>query len=45
MKYKVLNKKNGQLLLSFICYDKKVEKQFVKQFMKLKKVLDLVVEK
>lgn len=44
-KYNVINKKNGQLLLSFITYDKKIGDEMLKQFKKLKRILDIVEAK
>lgn len=35
-KYNVTLKKNGQLIMSFIVYDKKTEKKFLKAINKLK---------
>lgn len=40
-KYNVCLKKNGQLVLSFITYDKKIEKGLLKQFKKLKSKLNV----
>ncbi len=37
-KYNVVSKKDNILLLSFITYDKKLEKTFVNQFKKIKQV-------
>ncbi len=37
-KYNVIDKKTGNLLLSFITYDKKLEKLFLLQFKKIKQV-------
>lgn len=36
--YNVAEKKTGNLLLTFIVYDKKVEKVYLKQFSKMKQV-------
>lgn len=35
-RYNVILKKNGQLIVSFITYDKKVEKKLLKTMQKLK---------
>lgn len=35
-KYNVVLKKNGQLIMSFITYDRKVEKKVLKAMQKLK---------
>lgn len=39
--YNISNKKNGNLLMTLIFYDKKVEKQTLKQFQKLKKFVNI----
>lgn len=41
-KYNVILKKNGQLVLSFITYDKKIAEKLLKQLKKAKRVLDIV---
>ena len=43
-KYQVLEKGKGTLLLTFITYDKKIEKMMLKSFKKLKQV-DIVEAK
>lgn len=37
-KYNVIDKKTGNLLLSFITYDKKIENLFLTQFKKIRQV-------
>lgn len=39
--YNISNKKNGNLLMTLTFYDKKVEKQTLKQFQKLKKFINI----
>lgn len=40
-KYNVVLKNSGQLIMSFITYDKKIEKKILKQFSKLRCYCDI----
>ena len=41
-KYNVIEKKTGNLLLTFITYNQKVEKSMLFQFKKLRRQVDIV---
>lgn len=42
MKYKIFEKKTGNLLIELVFYDKRVCSSFLKQFNKLKRQIDVV---
>lgn len=41
-KFNIIYKKNNQLVLSFISYDRKIERLMLKQFAKLKNQFNIV---